>query len=51
MIKVAWLAAVASLRVNGLIDKLAYRLQHPAANGKPGPVPREMYQTLLNIEQ
>ncbi len=50
LIKVDWLAACIALRVIGTVFvtlALAYNLHSSPANGKQGPIPEEMYQTLL----
>jgi hypothetical protein len=46
MIKLAYLAASASLRVIGIV--LTHKLQNPDANRKQGRVPEEMSQALLS---
>ncbi len=54
LLKVGWLAARNTLRVVGAVyhfpPALAYYLHNPPANGKQGPIPEEMSQSLLTIK-
>ncbi len=56
LIKVHWLASCIALGVVGAVfaifpPTLAFNLHSPPANGKQGPIPEEMSQTLLTIKK
>jgi hypothetical protein len=53
--KVDWLAACIALRILALYwlfcSGVGVHLHNPPVNGKLGPIPEEIYQTLLTIKK